>query len=84
MNGNTKTIKIEERTFFIKKMNAKSSLKLAKTILAKSLPAFSIFLEERKTKQVETIKENELFLAIQNCLDTLEDKDLDKVIDTSL
>lgn len=84
MNGNTKTIKIEERTFFIKKMNAKSSLKLAKTILAKSLPAFSIFLEERKTKQVETIKENDMFLAIQNCLDTLEDKDLDKVIDTAL
>ena len=25
-----------------------------------------------------------MFLAIQGCLDTLEDKDLDKVIDTSL
>lgn len=84
MNGNTKTIQIEERTFLIQKMNAKSSLKLAKTLLAKAFPAFSIFLEEKKTKQIETIKEKDMFLAIQNCLDTLEDKDLDKVIDTSL
>jgi len=84
MNGNTKTIQVEERTFLIRKMNAKCSLKLAKTILAKALPAFSMFFEEKKQKQIEIVKENELFLAIQNCLDTLEDKDLDKVIDTSL
>ena len=84
MNGNTKTIQVEERTFLIRKMNAKCSLKLAKTILAKALPAFSIFFEEKKQKQIETVKENDMFLAIQNCLDTLEDKDLDKVIDTSL
>ena len=78
MNGNTKTIQVEERTFLIRKMNAKCSLKLAKTILAKALPAFSMFFEEKKQKQIEIVKENELFLAIQNCLDTLEDKDLDK------
>ena len=84
MNENTKTIQVEERTFLIKKMNAKSSLKLAKTILAKSLPAFSVFFEETKAKKVETVKENDMFLAIQNCLDSLEDNDLDKVIDTSL
>ena len=49
MNGNTKTMQVDGRTFLIKKMNAKSSLKLAKTILAKALPAFSIFFEEKKT-----------------------------------
>ena len=84
MNENTKRIEVDGRVFLIKKMSAKSSLKLAKTILAKSLPAFSVFFEETKTKKVEMVKENELFLAIQNCLDSLEDKDLDKVIDTSL
>lgn len=84
MNENTKRIEVDGRVFLIKKMSAKSSLKLAKTILAKSLPAFSVFFEETKTKKVETVKENELFLAIQNCLDVLDDKDLDKVIDMSL
>ena len=65
-------------------MNAKTSLKLAKTILAKALPAFSVFLGEKKTEKIETVKDEDMFFAIQNCLDTLEDKDLDKVVDTSL
>ncbi len=101
----TDKFKIEEidgRKFIIKKINPKTSIKLAKLILLAGIPGFKCFTKTKniirdiiknpndvdKDKMfddiVDDINLEDIFEAIQKCLLSLSDNDLDKVIDWSL
>ena len=80
----SKTIEVNQRIFVINKLNARDSLKLVKLITSKVMPMFSDFITNDKVKQVKNLDEKQAFEAIQKCLTSLDDSDLDKIIDYTL
>ncbi|MCL1999705.1 MAG: hypothetical protein FWG65_13180 [Turicibacter sp.] len=93
----TKTIEIpansaggEGRTFEIKKMPARVSLKIAKTLLASAVPFFGTVAPSKIAEFVKSDKDIDKFLenldliAIANALDNIEDESLDKLINAGL
>ena len=97
-----KIIELDNRKFILKKINPKTSLKLARLILTAGLPGIECFTQTKgiiksvihssanadKDKIFDDIADNisfkNIFEAIQKCLLSLSDNDLDKIIDWSL
>ncbi len=81
----TKRVEIEKRTFIINKINARDSLKILKLAAEKAMPMFSnLFVEVDKKNVKKNLDEKQTFDALQKFLATLDDSDLDKLIEYTL
>ena len=89
-----KTIEVEDRKFQIRKFDARTSLKAAKLLISKLLPAAEAILPafagddggDKKDGAEEGwgFLENISFEKISAALDYISDEDLDKIIDISM
>jgi hypothetical protein len=87
MMDKSKTIEIDGRKFAFHKLSAKASIKVGKLVLAKILPVFDKILPMiTSTSDWRSIQiDDAIDLAtISHSLDMIEDRDLDKIIDSAL
>lgn len=84
MNGKENFVEVEDRKFIINKFPARVSLRIVKTVLSNILPNFSSFTTTNNNEENNSMEDSQIFVSIGNALKSLNDDELDKVIDTSL
>ena len=73
-------VKIDDRSFSIRKFDAKTGLKLARLVIAKAAPIIPM-LDEMTNKNGG---DDRVYEAIGNVLSQLDDADIDSIVDKSL
>lgn len=75
-------VTINDRVFLIQKFDAKTGLKLARLIVAKAAPIIPLIDTERAAASIA--EDERVFKAVGDILGTLEDKDIDDLVDKCL
>lgn len=75
-------VTVKDREFLIKKFDAKTGLKLARLIVAKAAPIIPLIDTDRSA--AEMAEDERVFKAVGDILGTLEDKDIDNLVDKCL
>lgn len=79
-----KMVEIDGEMYRIEKFTARVGLKLARMLLAKIAPIIPLLGNEEEQDEPNEVNDNKLYAAVAAALDSLNDKDVDYLMNTCL